>query len=77
MRFNTIRRWLARPFGHAKRQVERWLKGCTQPNSDSLLLGTVGDLTRSRSALNAENAFLRQQVIAWGQTSPGGLPHST
>jgi hypothetical protein len=27
MRFNTIRRWLARPFGHAKRQVETWLKG--------------------------------------------------
>jgi putative transposase len=63
MSFNTLRRWLARPFGHVFHQVETWLKGWIQPNSDSLLLGTAGDLRQSRGELIAENAFLRQPVI--------------
>src|SRR5262245_10450869 len=70
MRFDTIRRWLARRFGHAVHQLETWLKGCTQPNSDSLLLGTAGDLARSRGELIAENAFLRQQVIVLKRQTP-------
>jgi putative transposase len=65
-----IRRWLVHPFRHALHQVETWLNGCTQPNSNSLLLGTASDLTRSRSELIAENAFLRQQVIVLKRQTP-------
>src|SRR5215831_18540898 len=35
----------------------------TTPDTTSLLLGTLSDLSRSNSELVAENAFLRQQVI--------------
>ncbi len=49
--------------GHILHQLEGYLKRWMQPNNDSLLLGTVGDLTRSRSELIAENAFPRQQGI--------------
>ena len=35
----------------------------TQPATTSLLLGTVADLARNKSALVAENAFLRQQLM--------------
>jgi putative transposase len=39
--------------------IRRWAK----PTSRSVVLGTVADLTRRRSELVLENAFLRQQVI--------------
>jgi hypothetical protein len=39
--------------------IHRW----GQPTNQSLVLGTVADLTRGRSELVMENAFLRQQVI--------------
>jgi putative transposase len=51
-------------------QLEGHLKRWTQPNSDSLLLGTAGDLARSRDELIAENAFLRQQVIVLKRQQP-------
>jgi putative transposase len=35
----------------------------TQPDTPSLLLGTVTDLSRSKSELVVENAFLRQHLI--------------
>src|SRR5215467_6531818 len=35
----------------------------TKPDTSSLLLGTLTDLTRSKSELAAENALLRQQLI--------------
>src|SRR5215831_13835767 len=35
----------------------------TTPDTTSLLLGTLSDLSRSNSELVAENAFLRQQLI--------------
>ena len=35
----------------------------TKPNTTSLLLGTLIDLSRSKSQLVAENALLRQQLI--------------
>ena len=38
--------------------IQRWVK----PTNQSLMLGTVADLTRGRSELVLENAFLRQQV---------------
>ena len=34
----------------------------TKPNTTSLLLGTLTDLTRSKSELEEENARLRQQL---------------
>lgn len=70
MKFDEIRRQLGRPIGHFLHQLEACLKRWTQPNSDSLLLGTVGDLARSRGDLIAENAFLRQQVIALKRQTP-------
>ena len=39
--------------------IQRWVK----PTNQSLVLGTVADLTRDRAELLLENAFLRQQVI--------------
>jgi hypothetical protein len=36
---------------------------CTQPLTSSLLLGSLVDLSRSKSQLIAENALLRQQLI--------------
>jgi len=35
----------------------------TKPNTTSLVLGTLTDLTRGKSQLMAENALLRQQLI--------------
>ena len=40
-------------------QVQRWAK----PGNPSMLSGAIIDLTRSRSELVLENAFLRQQII--------------
>ena len=35
----------------------------TKPSTTALILGTLTDLSRSKSELVAENAFLRQQLI--------------
>ncbi len=70
MRLNTIGHWLTRPFTPVLRQLKVWLKRWTHPSSDNLLLGSAGDLTRSRSELIAENAFLRQQVIVLKRQTP-------
>jgi putative transposase len=35
----------------------------TKPSNTSLVLGTMTDLSRSKSELVAENALLRQQLI--------------
>ena len=42
-----------------ERRIRHWVK----PTNQSIVLGTVADLTRGRSELVLENAFLRQQVI--------------
>ncbi len=42
-----------------EQQLQKW----TQPAQPSLILETVGDLTRDKPALILENALLRQQVI--------------
>ena len=39
--------------------MQKW----TQPAQPSLILQTVGDLTRDKPVLVLENALLRQQVI--------------
>ena len=43
--------------------LEPWIRRWVKPTNQSLVLGTVADLTRGRSELVLENAFLRQQVI--------------
>jgi putative transposase len=45
------------------RAVHRRLLAWTRPAAESLVSGAVGDLTRTKTALIAENAFLRQQVV--------------
>jgi putative transposase len=44
-------------------RIEQRLKRWSQPTNSSLLLGTITDMTRSKSELIVENAFMRQQLI--------------
>jgi len=43
--------------------IERYFKRCLQPTIIHPTLGAVMDVTRSKSELIAENAFLRQQLV--------------
>ncbi len=45
------------------KNVEARVKAWTKPATDSLMGGAAADLVKSRPALIAENAFLRQQRI--------------
>ena len=63
MLFKWISSWLGRTLRAVWSAAERNWKQWTKPDSDSLLIGSVADMTRSRRDLIAENAFLRQQVI--------------
>ena len=45
------------------RKIEQRFKQWTQPNTESLVMGTLADVTRGKGELIAENALLRQQVI--------------
>jgi putative transposase len=56
----TIRRRAEAGFRATRRRLAAWTRPDTSP---SLVLGAVADLRRSRSALIAENALLRQQLI--------------
>ncbi len=42
--------------------IERYFKRCLQPAIIHPTLGVVMDITRNKSELIAENAFLRQQL---------------
>ena len=44
-------------------RVEHKLKEWTKPVSATLVTGTASDLLKSKRALVAENAFLRQQLV--------------
>ena len=44
-------------------RVEKQFKQWTRPRSESLIGGTLADVTRGKGELIAENALLRQQVI--------------
>ncbi len=44
-------------------QLNRRLMAATKPAAPVLIAGTLADLTRSKSALVAENALLRQQLL--------------
>jgi len=43
--------------------LHRHLLAITKPTATSLVVGTLADVVRSKSALIAENALLRQQLI--------------
>ncbi len=58
--WNKGKQWLVHEFQAVERRVKAW----TQPAPDRAIKGVVSDLFRSRKDLIAENAFLRQQVIA-------------
>jgi putative transposase len=45
-------------------------KHWTKPDTDSLITGTVVDVTRTKRDLIAENAFLRQQLIVLKRQTP-------
>jgi putative transposase len=53
---------VARFFQHSQRHVLAWTKPA-KPTTNSLVLGTLADLSKSKSALVMENAMLRQQLI--------------
>ena len=55
--------WMKRCVRYLLRQVETRLKKWTRPTSESLVIGTGLDLTRSKQVLIAENALLRQQLV--------------
>jgi putative transposase len=45
------------------RNIEQRFKQWTKPNHESLVVGTLADMTRGKGELIAENALLREQVI--------------
>lgn len=45
------------------RNIEQRFKQWTKPNNESLVVGTLADVTRGKGEVIAENALLRQQVI--------------
>ena len=45
------------------RKIEQRFQQWTKPNHESLVVGTLADVTRGKGELIAENALLRQQVI--------------
>jgi putative transposase len=59
-RILTFIRWL---IGLCLQSLHQRFVAWTKPDTTSLLLGTLTDLSRSKSQLVAENALLRQQLI--------------
>lgn len=63
MLWPKILEWIAEIAQPVVKQLEAWVKAKTKPVAEHLILGTAADLLRSKPALVAENAFLRQQLI--------------
>ena len=62
MAFTIVRRFpsiVTRGLRNARAVISRW----TRPRSHSPVLGTIGDLARSKPQLLAENLLLRQQLL--------------
>jgi putative transposase len=55
----SIKRRVCFSFHAIQERFARWIK----PLMASLLLGTLGDMTRGKAELLAENALLRHQLI--------------
>jgi hypothetical protein len=52
--------------GYLNKRYKQW----TKPDTESLVIGTLVDATRSKRDLIAENAFLRQQLIVLKRQTP-------
>jgi hypothetical protein len=63
MPLQLLRQAISQAFSRVITALEQAVKRCFQPAQPNLILGTLADITRSRSELIAENAFLRQQLI--------------
>jgi hypothetical protein len=63
MRLQSLCSAIGQVFSCVITQLEQHVKRSIQPAKPNLLFGTLADITRSRSELIAENAFLRQQLI--------------
>jgi putative transposase len=55
--------FITRLTGLCRHSLHQRFVAWTTPNTTSLLLGTLTDLSRSKSELVAENALLRQHLI--------------
>jgi len=53
-------------FNYLNKRYQEW----TKPDTESLVPGTLVDVTRSKRDLIAENAFLRQQLIVLKRQTP-------
>jgi hypothetical protein len=58
----------------ALRAVHRRLLAWTRPAVGLIIGSTVGDLTRTKTELVAENAFLRQQLVVLARQVKRPLP---
>jgi transposase InsO family protein len=63
MRRHFLQRLLQQLFVHVIVPIEQHFKRCLQPTIIDPTLGAVMDVTRSKSDLIVENAFLRQQLV--------------
>jgi len=63
MRLPSLRSAIRQALSRVLTALEQSVKQCLQPVDSHLVVGTLADITRSKSDLIAENAFLRQQLI--------------
>src|SRR5687768_16568583 len=63
MLFQSLSQALRQGFVFIIQRIEQRFKHWSQPKNAGLLLGTITDMTRNKSELMVENAFLRQQLI--------------
>ena len=63
MRLSSLHSAIRQALSRVIIALERSVKQCFQPAKPHLVRGTLADITRSKSELIAENAFLRQQLI--------------
>ena len=63
MRLPSLRSAIRQALGRVLTALDQTVKQCLRPDDSHLVVGTLSDITRSKSELIAENAFLRQQLI--------------
>jgi hypothetical protein len=68
--FRWCVKWLRQGLHPIIESLNECYKQWTRPDTGSLVMGTLIDVTRSKRDLIAENAFLRQQVIVLKRQTP-------